>query len=320
MAHGLSLSSRVIGINVLLFTSATGALALGPATVSAPPLRSQLLVLVIGLAVTVVANALLVRASLAPLDRLVGDLDLARSTEPLERVPVPDSGIARKLATAVNELLDRVERGQRERKAATLAAQESERSRIAQELHDGVGQSLTAILFELGHLADRAPEPTADALLRIREATRESLDEVRTVARRLRPHVLEDLGLRSALAALTTDLFGSTQVHVRRKVATGLPALHPAVELVVFRVSQEALTNVARHSGAATVEINLTQCGEEVVLTVVDDGCGIGAEADGTGLRGMRERAALVGGSLWVARRGGSGTQVTLTVPLQVDG
>src|SRR5262249_37918495 len=137
-------------------------------------------------------NAILVRASLAPLDRLVADLDRARSTDPLERVPVPDSGIARGLATAINDLLDRIERGQRERKVAALAAQESERSRIARELHDGVGQSLTAIMLELGPLAESIPEPTAAALLRIREATRDSLNEVRTVARALRPHVLED--------------------------------------------------------------------------------------------------------------------------------
>jgi two-component system, NarL family, sensor histidine kinase UhpB len=319
MAHGLSLSSRVIGINVLVFTTATAALALGPATVSAPPVRSQLVVLVLGLMVTVVANAFLVRASLAPLDRLVADLDRARSTDPLERVPMPDSGIAHQLAAAVNDLLDRIDRGQRERKAAALAAQESERSRVAQELHDGVGQSLTAILLELGPLADRAPDPTARALLRIREATRASLDEVRTVARALRPHVLEDLGLRSALAALTTDLFGSSGVHVRRGVATGLPQLDAMVELVVFRVSQEALTNVARHSGADTVELTLAEHGDEVVLTVADDGCGIRAGEDGTGLRGMRERAALVGGTFRVARRDQGGTVVTLAVPLHLE-
>lgn len=316
MAHGFSLSSRVILINAVLFTLATAVLALSPATVSSPTLPSQLLVLVVGLAVVIVTNAFLVRASLVPLDRLVGDLDRARSTEPLERVPVADSGIARGLATAINDLLDRIERGQRESRVAALAAQESERSRIAQELHDGVGQSLTAILLELGPLADQSPEPTASALLRIREATRESLDEVRTVARTLRPHVLEDLGLRSALAALTTDLFGTTGVHVRRSVATGLPELDAMVELVLFRVCQEALTNVARHSGAGTVEISLSQRGDEVVLTVADDGHGIRPGAEGTGIQGMRERAALVGGTFQVARGKDGGTVVTLAVPL----
>jgi two-component system, NarL family, sensor histidine kinase UhpB len=318
MAHSLSLSSRVIGINVLVFTLATVALAVSPATVSAPPLRSQLLVLVAGLVVTVVANAILVRASLVPLDRLVADVDRARSTDPLERVPVPDSGIARGLATAINDLLDRIERGQRERKVAALAAQESERSRIARELHDGVGQSLTAIMLELGPLAESVPEPTAAALLRIREATRDSLTEVRTVARALRPHVLEDLGLRSALTALTTELFGTTGVHVRRGVASGLPQLDAMVELVLFRVCQEALTNVARHADAATVEVTLAQRDGDVVLTVADDGCGIREGADGTGLQGMRERAALIGGTLEVARRDEGGTTVTLTVPVQL--
>ena len=128
------------------------------------------------------------------------------------------------------------------------------------------------MLLELAALADQVPEPTGGALLRIREATRESLDEVRAVARALRPHVLEDLGLRSALTALTTDLFGTTGVHVRRGLDPGLPELDSMVELVLFRVSQEALTNAARHSGAATVELTLSRSGSEVVLSVADDG------------------------------------------------
>ena len=315
MEHRLSLSSRVVVINGLVFALATAALAISPATVSSPPVSSELLVLLIGLSVLIVANTLLVKGALAPLDRLVGDLDRARSTDPIERMPVPDSGIARQLASAMNDLLDRIEGAQRESNAAALAAQESERSRIAQELHDGVGQSLTAIILELGPLSEQVPGPSAAALLRIREATRESLDEVRTAARRLRPHVLEELGLRSALAALTTDLFQNTGVHIRRGISTGLPELDSMVELVLFRVAQEALTNVARHAAATTVELTLAIRGTEVVLRVADDGRGIRNGVNGTGLRGMRERAALVRGTLEVTRRDEGGTLVTLTVP-----
>ncbi len=318
MEHGFSLSSRVILINGLLFALAVIALALSPATVSSPPVHSEVLILLVGLAVVIAANAVLVRAALVPLDRLIRHLDRVRTPDPIQRVPVPDSGVAHGLAMAVNDLLGRIEAGQRESSAAALAAQESERARIAQELHDGVGQSLTAIILELGPLAEEASDPLANSLLRIREATRASLDEVRTVARRLRPHVLEDLGLRSALAALTTDLFGpTTGVHVRRSVMPGLPELDRTTELVLFRVAQEALTNVARHSGATTVELTLASHGGEVVLAVVDDGRGIAAGVDGSGLRGMRERAALVGGCLVVSGRHGSGTEVTLAVPTQ---
>jgi two-component system sensor histidine kinase UhpB len=98
----------------------------------------------------------------------------------------------------------------------------------------------------------------------------------------------------------------------------GLPPLDDAVELVVFRVAQEALTNVARHARARTVELTLGMRGQEVLLAVSDDGIGIGRTADGTGLRGMRERAQLVDGRLDVRRRDGGGTTVTLAVPAVV--
>ena len=245
----------------------------------------------------------------------MGQLDRARTTDPIERVPVPAPGVAHHLATAVNDLLQRIETGQRASSIAALAAQEAESARIAQELHDGVGQSLTALLLEIVMLAET--NPTRAAMERLREGTRSSLDEVRQVARRLRPHVLEDLGLRSALAALTTDLFTHVDTHVRRGIAPGLPPLGDDVELVVFRVAQEALTNVARHAQAKTVELTLSLRAGDLLLTVSDDGIGIGWKADGTGLRGMRERALLVGGALDVRRRDGGGTTVTLTVPVE---
>jgi len=315
MVHEFTLSSRVVLMNGLVFTLATLVLAISPATVSSPPVPSELYVLLIGLSVLIVANALLVRNALVPLDRLVGDLERARSTGPINRVRVPDTGIGRQLATAMNDLLDRIERAQRDSDATALAAQESERSRIAQELHDGVGQSLTAIILELSSLSEQVAEPTADALRQVREQTRASLDEVRTAARRLRPHVLDELGLRSALVALTTDLFGNTTVQVQRRVDSDLSELGATTELVLFRVAQEALTNVARHAEATSVELSLSLHDTDAVLTVADDGRGIDSGIEGTGLRGMRERAALVGGTLRLARRDGGGTLVTLTVP-----
>lgn len=312
----VSLSSRVIGINGLVFALGTAALAFSPATVSAQPLLSEGVVLLVGLTLMVLANGVLVRASLRPLDRLADQLDRARAVDPIERMPEPESGITRRLSIAVNDLVERIESAQRESSVAALTAQESESARIAQELHDGVGQSLTAIVMELGVLARQVPDAQAEPLLRLRETARASLDEVRGVARRLRPDVLEDLGLHSALAALTTGLFRHSPTHVRRGITPGLPDLDESVELVVFRVAQEALTNVARHAEAGTVELQLGVRGDEAVLTVSDDGRGIGQASEGTGLRGMRERAALVGGQLSVAARDGGGTVVTLAVPV----
>lgn len=313
-AREYSLTTRVIVINGALFGAGTALLAFSPITVSAEPLWSEVVVLVVGLSVMVLANSVLVGQALGPLDRLAGQLDHARSSDPTERLVVPASGVGRRLATAVNDLLGRIEAGQRESDLKALAAQEDERARIAQELHDGVGQTLTALLLEVGVLADHGA--SSEDLQGLRETTRSSLEEVRAVARRLRPHVLEDLGLRSALAALTTDLFTHLDTHVERGVTPGLPPLDDAVELVVFRVAQEALTNVARHARASTVQLNLGMRGRALVLSVSDDGIGIGGAVEGTGLRGMRERAQLVGGDLDLDRPPGGGTVVTLAVPL----
>lgn len=317
-----SLSLRVIASNAVIFAAGTALLAFSPATVSSRPVVSEVVVLSVGLVLLIAANAVLLRRTLGPLDRLALDLEQDRGADGADRVrepvpvPVPAAPVARELAGAVNDLLERIAIAQRERDAAALAAQESERARIAQELHDGVGQSLTAILLDLSLAARLAPEEAGPQLERIQEATRAALDEVRAVARSLRPDVLDDLGLRSALAALTTDLFGPTDTLVRRGVTPGLPELDERSELVVFRVAQEALTNVARHAAASTVEVQLGRSGDVVELRVLDDGIGIAPDARGTGLRGMRERATLVGGTVEVRRRDGGGTQVTLRVPL----
>jgi two-component system sensor histidine kinase UhpB len=304
-----------VAVNLVIFAVGTAALVLSPATVSARPLASEVVVLLLGVAVMTAATALVVRSMVRPFDQLVHRLDHELSADPIELLPVDDDGIAGRVASAVNDLLGRIEREQRAAGASALAGQEGERARIAQELHDGVGQSLTAILLEAGRLAGSdhvAPEDVA----RIRDVARDSLDEVRRVARQLRPHVLEDLGLRSALSALTTDLFEHGGTHARRTISPALPDLDETVELVVFRVAQEALTNVARHAGATSVELRLAPRGEDVVLVVADDGRGVPRGADGTGLRGMRERAGLVGGTVDVARGEGGGTVVTLVVPV----
>lgn len=306
---------RAVGVNLAIFAVGTAALVLSPATVSARPLASEVVVLLVGLAVMTLANALVVRSLVRPFDQLVHRLDHELSADPIELLPAGDDGIAGRVTASVNDLLGRIEREQRAAGASALAGQEGERSRIAQELHDGVGQSLTAILLESGRLADSAHVEPAD-VGRIRDVARVSLDEVRRVARQLRPHVLEDLGLRSALAALTTELFEHGGTHARRTISPALPDLDETTELVVFRVAQEALTNVARHAGAASVEVRVSPRGEDVVLTVTDDGRGIAAGVEGTGLRGMRERAGLVGGAVDVARREGGGTVVTLAVPV----
>lgn len=306
---------RVVAVNLLIFLGGTAVFAFGPRAFLHERALTEGVVFLIGLVLMGVANLFVVRSMLRPLDSLARKLTAAGAGDPSQRLAVPSDPLAGGVAEAVNELLARIEVGQREAGAAALAGQESERARIAQELHDGVGQSLTAILLDAGYAAERDQVGTED-MARIRDTTRAALEEVRRVARQLRPHVLEDLGLRSALASLTQELFSQGPTHVVRRIDPGLVGLDEGLEVVVFRVAQEALTNVARHAGASTVELGLGVEGSVLRLEVLDDGVGLPHGADGTGLRGMAERAALVGGTVRVRARSSGGTSVRLAAPI----
>jgi two-component system sensor histidine kinase UhpB len=176
--------------------------------------------------------------------------------------------------------------------------------RIARELHDEIGQTLTGALLVL----DQGDSPGA------RDAVRTALAEVREVARRLRPEALDDLGLVPALAALSIQIQRSARLRVERDLRSP-GTLSAEEEVVVYRVAQEALTNVARHARAKRVTLRLGRADDAIVLEVSDDGRGLPAGVvEGAGLRGMRERAVLVGGRLEVVSAG-AGLTVRLVLP-----
>ncbi|WP_019631594.1 sensor histidine kinase [Actinomadura atramentaria] len=304
---------RILASNGVIFVAGTTILALSPATVSSPVLAGELPVLTGGLALMVAANALLLRSSLAPLVRLNALVARVGALHSGDRLAVGGQGDLTDLVATLNALLDRVEAERGARTAHVLAAQESERSRIARELHDEIGQTLTVVLLALKPLADRAPADLSDDLAAVQEEVRASLVEVRRVARRLRPGVLEDLGLTSALTALAGD-FSTGGLAVERRLEH-VPDLGADAELVVYRVAQESLTNVARHSGARRAELALAVEDGAAVLTVADDGSGPPGR-EGAGISGMRERALLVGARLTVDARPGGGTRVRLAVPI----
>jgi two-component system, NarL family, sensor histidine kinase UhpB len=306
---------RVCLTNGLVFVLGIVVLAVSPATISSDLLVSEAVVLGVGTVVILLANAVLLRGTLVPLDRLVRAMESVQRPGERPVLPTSGSGAVRRLVASFEAMLDRLDHERSRSTARALAAQEAERHRIAQELHDEVGQSLTVVLLQLKHLADRLSPQEATFLEDVRESVRTGLDEVREVARRLRPGVLEDLGLLSALAALATDFSARTGVHVSRTFAPGLPSATKEVELVVYRVAQEALTNTARHAGAETVELLLTVRGGALMLVVADDGRGVRGRPEGAGVAGMRERAALVGGRLEMGSRDGGGTEVRLLVP-----
>jgi two-component system sensor histidine kinase UhpB len=316
--RGLPLFWRVCLLNGAVLAVGTAVLAASPATVSTPVLAREALVLAVGLTVILVANGLLLRAVLGPLDRLrrlMEDVDLLH---PGQRLPEQGSGPASELIGSFNAMLERLEAERAASSGQALAAQEAERRRVAQELHDEVGQSLTAVLLGLRQVADRAPADLQQEVLLVQETARAGLDEVRQVVRRLRPGVLDDLGLVSALTALVTEHARLTGADVCRRLSPDLPPLGPDAELVVYRVAQEALTNVARHAdaGRVCVELAPTFAGDAVHLRIVDDGRGLGDGREGAGVRGMRERAVLVGATLTLGSHPEGGTELRLLVPV----
>jgi two-component system, NarL family, sensor histidine kinase UhpB len=203
--------------------------------------------------------------------------------------------------------------------ASALAAQENERQRIARELHDEIGQTLTVALLILKRAVDRAPAEIRSELADTQEAVRAGLDEVRSIAKRLRPDALEDLGLHSALSALCTEFTQATGISVVKHIAAQNDRLPHDVELVCYRVAQESLTNIARHADAGKVWLDLHTAVDQLTLRIADDGKG-GAVVEGAGINGMRERAVLVNAALTIASPKGEGTEVRLVVPLRQRG
>jgi two-component system sensor histidine kinase UhpB len=312
----LSLLQRIFALNVAAFVLAGLVLALTPATVSSEIARLEAAVLVAVLAATAALDFVLLRRALAPLRRLSRLMETVEPLHPGERLPEEASPEEiRRLTVAFNGMLARLEDERRSSVARSLGAQESERLRVAQELHDGIGQSLTALMLQIDRAARRVPEgePLRDELVSAREAARALLGEVREVATRLRPEALDDLGLVNALQALCARIGEQSGLAVRLAVDPDLPPLSPEAELVVFRVAQEALSNTLRHAGASAAEVVLA-VGDDgtVTLRASDDGRGLGESAPGAGIQGMHERALLLGGTCQLRTLPSGGTEVAL--------
>jgi two-component system sensor histidine kinase UhpB len=212
-------------------------------------------------------------------------------------------------------MLDRLEDERLESRRRALAAQEGERARIARELHDEIGQTLTAVALQAERAADD-PALQREALTEIAEAVLGSLEDVHRIGRQLRPEALDDLGLVDALLALCSRIERQGDVRIRRELSAPLPRISRDVELVVYRVAQEALTNALRHSRCSEVRISLERADDQIVLQVSDNGIGLPADRREGGILGMRERAQLVDGELTLRARRGGGTVVRLAVPL----
>jgi two-component system sensor histidine kinase UhpB len=313
---------RVAGINALLLLLAVAVtiVVLVPGHESSYRIEEEGVVLLVAVVLVVLLNVFVLRRVIQPLQRLTA---VARTVDLSDlRQAVPDAepnSEAGELAVTFNAMLERLRVERREATGRVLAGQEAERLRIAQELHDQVGQELTAVLLLLSRLQAQGPERLRSAVLEAQRSVRASLEEVRRIALELRPEALDDLGLESALSVLCDRFAERSGLQVSCRMAEQLPELSPDAELVIYRVAQEALTNVARHSGSRTAELALQPDDGHVLLSVRDRGKGLATDpAPGSGIRGMRERAGLVGAALEIRNHEGGGTEVRLRVPVEV--
>jgi two-component system sensor histidine kinase UhpB len=291
-----------------------------PVEVSYPIKLGQAVILFGGLLAMLAIQLLLIRRVLAPLRHLADQMqsvDLRQPQQQRIETTSRDSEITAFVET-FNDMLERLADEQRQSARAALGAQEAERLRTAHELHDQIGQSLTAVFLQVEQLAAAADAPTAARLGEVADLLQGSLDDIRRIVRKLRPEALDDLGLVNALIALTSRIARQSDVRLERQLGQRLPSLSAEQELVVYRVAQESLFNVIRHSEATTARIALECEAGAVVLSVSDDGRGMPSSGTsaGSGIEGMRERALLIGASLQIESEPASGTRVRLVVPV----
>jgi len=230
-----------------------------------------------------------------------------------------DLRLAETFAQRAAIAVDLSERVARDSLRRVVAAQELERRRLARELHDETGQALTSILLGLRALEERVDgDDERDAVASIRHLAVDTLQNVRRLAVELRPKALDDFGLVAALERLTETFRDQTRIDVDFVASLTGEQLPGEVATALYRIVQEALTNVVKHASASGVSILLTRKNGAVALVIEDDGVGFDAArpADGFGLQGMRERVELLGGALRVETREGAGTTVAVEVPL----
>ncbi|HET8565856.1 MAG TPA: HAMP domain-containing sensor histidine kinase [Solirubrobacterales bacterium] len=313
----LPLLWRAFIASALIMVAAAALLVVTPVTIHTSVTTGQFAIVLGGLLLMLVANLWSLRKVLAPLRKLTALMARIDPDQPGQRITDigsygPDVAA---LSDAFNQMLDRLERERYESSRVALAAQESERRRLAGELHDEIGQTLTAAAIQIEHAGDLGHDSSAD-LRRIADAVRGSLDEVRRIARELRPEALDDLGLINALISLCSRLASQGDLRIERRLEK-LPPIPPDLELVIYRVAQESLTNVVRHARATEAIVSLAASGQTVTLTVVDNGRGLPADlpAHTAGISGMRERARLVHGKLELDSKLGAGTTVHLELP-----
>jgi len=272
-------------------------------------------------AMALAVNLVVLRRRFAPLENLVEEMEKVDLSRPGPLLPDSIDGIGEteeveRIELAFLRMIRRLEAERRRAGSAALRAQEEERARVARDLHDEVNQSLTGLLLRLEAVREAAPPELEPELAETRTLANQAMRELLSLARQLRPTALDDLGLAAAIAGQVEQLERSG---LTAELATegDFSDLDDDVQLVVYRVAQESLTNAARHSEAQRIAVTLRRSGDAVELEVADDGRGFAFEQSerGLGIGGMRERALLIGAELTIESRPDHGTTVRLIVP-----
>jgi len=280
-----------------------------------------------GILTTVLVNAVILRLALHPLDALERTAACVQRGEMDARVPlspVADRELDR-LTRTFNAMLDAATRNRerlRQVAATALNAAEEERKRIARELHDETAQLLAALLIRIRVVRNAGDPQAVNALLEdMRGEIGGALEGVRRFARGLRPPALDELGLIPAIESHVRSIRAITEIDLSLLAEGDGGELPLEAELAVYRIVQEALSNVVRHSGATRAAVRVVREPDRLVVTVEDDGHGfdvaaVRAAGRGLGLFGMGERAAYLGGRVDVQSTPGTGTRVRAEIPL----
>jgi two-component system, NarL family, sensor histidine kinase UhpB len=323
-----SLIGQIVAANVVLFalTLLAASIAAG-LDLGSSSKRWDFLILALAIVLTLCTNLWMLQRRFRPLETLIDQIEAIDPAEPtpLElRRSDPVEEIDR-LASSFHGLLERIEEERRRSGQLAMRAQEEERRRLARDLHDEVNQALTAILLRLEALAQETPPERAGEVAELKRLVNQAMEELLNLARQLRPSALDDHGLVAALETQLKRFSARTGIEGRLDTTGDPDALADVVQTAIYRVAQEALTNVTRHAGATVVEMGVMEQEDGVELRVSDDGRGFDpavlphanslTPGRGLGLIGMAERARLVGGELDVRSAPGGGTTITLRVP-----
>lgn len=323
-----SLIGQIVAANVVLFTLTLLAASLAAGLdLGSSDKRWDFLILALAIVLTLCTNLWMLQRRFRPLERLIDEIEGIDPAEPSPLELRRDNPVEEidRLASSFHGLLQRIEEERRRSGQLAMRAQEEERRRLARDLHDEVNQALTAILLRLEALAQETPPERAPEVAELKRLVYQAMDELLNLARQLRPSALDDHGLVPAVETQLKRFSTRTGIEVRLDTQGDPDDLSEVVQTAIYRVAQEALTNVTRHSGATVVELDLEEHEGAAELRVRDDGSGFDptliartnseGHSRGLGLVGMAERARLVGGELDVRSAPGGGTTITLRVP-----